>query len=125
MANGGPTSCVGKACEYVIKDDDATCEPGTSTCLPAKLLDAGPSGFHDASLIDASNRINQILEAIPKDGRGRTLSFLQTKWGALLAWVDHNAVAPEDGVRPDADDATIARALRLKGDYAASGAGAS
>jgi len=90
----------------------------------ATLLTAEPSEFHDASLIDATNRINEILTAIPADSRGRALSLLSTKWGLLLAWVDHKAEAPADGVRPDADDATIVKALRLKGDYAASGAGA-
>ena len=114
MANGSPTNCVGKKCQHVIHGEDATCETGTSTCNPAKLLQAEPSGFHDAALIDATNKINQILETIPADARGRTISLLHTEWGSLLAWVDHNAIAPADGVRPDADEATIAKALRLK-----------
>ena len=124
MSYQGPTGCVGKSCDFVLKDEDATCESGSSTCSPAKLLQAEPSGFHDAKLIEATNQINQILESIPADSRGRTLSLLHTNDGSLLAWVDHNAEAPADGVRPDADDATIAAAMRLKVG-AASGAGAS
>jgi hypothetical protein len=124
MDNGGPTGCVGKACEYVIKDDKATCESGHTTCTRAKLLEANASGFHDARLIAATIQINQILDGIPADSGGRALSLLHTNDGSLLAWVDHNAVAPRDGVRSTADDATIAKALRLKGS-AASGAGGS
>ena len=123
MSNGGPTGCIGKACDFVIKDDDATCESGTSTCSVAKLLQAKPSGFHPQVLIDATNKINQILGAIPADPSGRTLSFLHTNDGSLLAWVDHKAAAPADGVRASADDATVAKALRLKA--SASGAGIS
>lgn len=122
--HGGPTGCVGRQCEFVIKNGEAACEPGTSTCTPAKLLQAEPSGLHDARLIEATNQINQILEAIPADSRGRALSLLHTNFGSLLAWVDHNAVAPADGVRSNADDATLAQALRLK-DSAASGASSS
>jgi len=122
MSDQGPTGCVGRQCDFVVKDEDATCETGSSTCSVAKLLEAEPSGFHDARLIEATNQINQILEGIPADSRGRTLSLLHTNSGSLLAWVDHNAVAPPDGVRPDADDATIARALRLKSSAAGAGA---
>ncbi len=121
MSNGGPQGCIGKACDFVIKDDDATCESGTSTCSVAKLLQAAPSGFHPQQLIDVTNKINQILDAIPADPRGRTLSLLHTNDGSLLAWVDHKAAAPADGVRPDDDEATVARALRLNAS-AASGA---
>ena len=124
MANGDPTGCMGKACNFVIKDEDVMCENGTSMCSPAKLLDAEPSRFHDATLIQATNKINQILETIPADPGGRTASFLHTVNGSLLAWVDHKAEAPADGVRPNADEASVARALRLKSS-SASGAVAS
>jgi hypothetical protein len=43
--------------------------------------------------------------------------------GELLAWMDHSgAEVPDDAVTAEDDDATIARALRLRG-YAAAGAG--
>jgi hypothetical protein len=116
MANGNPTGCIGKACQHVIVDDYAACETGSSACTQAKLLEAEPSGFHDENLIEATRRISEVLESIPPDPRGRKLSLLHTNFGSLLAWVDHNATVPADrGVRPDADDATIAKALRLKG----------
>ncbi len=124
MANGSPTGCAGKACQHVILDDEAACETGTSTCTMAKLLEAEPSGFHDKNLIEATRKIRQVLESIPPDPRGRKLSLLHTNFGSLLAWVDHNVTVPADrGVRPDADDATIAKALRVKG-YTATSAGA-
>ena len=121
MANG-TTACIGKACQYVIVDDYAACENGSSTCTSAKLLEAEPSGFHDANLIEATRRLSEVLESIPPDPRGRKLSLLHTNLGSLLAWVDHNATAPVEGVTADDDDATVAKALKLKG-YAAAGAG--
>jgi hypothetical protein len=122
MANG-TTACIGKACQHVIVDDYAACEDGSSTCTLAKLLEAEPSGFHDKNLIEATRKIRQILESIPSDPLGRRLSLLHTNFGSLLAWVDHNATVPANrGVRPDADDATIAKAMKIKG-YSAAGAG--
>ncbi len=124
MTYGITPNCSGKACQHVLAGEKAICETGSSTCTVAKLLEAEASGFHDEVLIEATRKIRQILEGIPPDPRGRSLSLLHTNFGSLLAWVDHYATAPEDGVRPDADDATIAKAMRLKG-YATSGAGAS
>jgi hypothetical protein len=126
MGNGFGDECrVKTQCSYVIKPDgSAACEPGTSTCSPAELLEAELSGFHDANLAEATRRIIEILEGIPPHPEGRRLSLLHTNFGSLLAWVDHRATVPAgQGIRADADDATIAEALRLKG-YAASGAGA-
>ena len=122
MANGSPTGCIGKACDYVIVDDYAFCQTGTTSCTVAKLLEAEPSGFYDAKLIEATRRLREVLEGIPPDPRGRKLSLLHTNLGSLLAWVDHSATAPVKGVTAADDDATVAKALRLKG-YAAAGAG--
>ena len=120
MANGGPTGCIGKACQWVIADDDASCENGSGGCTAAKLLDAERSGFHDQNLIRASRKIQEVLESIPADRRGRTLALLSTNFGAVLAWVDHKKTVPANkGVRPTDDDAKIAKALRLKGKIAA------
>ena len=120
MAKGGPTGCIGKACQYVIVDDDASCENGSGGCTTAKLLDAELSGFHDQNLIKASRKIQEILDSIPADPRGRKLALLSTNLGALLAWVDHTKTVPRNkGVRPTDDDAKIAKALRLKEKIAA------
>jgi hypothetical protein len=123
MAKGGPTGCIGKACQFVIVDDDASCENGSGGCTTAKLLEAEPSGFHDQNLIKASRKIQEILDSIPADPHGRKLALLSTNLGALLAWVDHTKTVPKGkGVRPTDDDAKIAKALRLKTRAARAGA---
>jgi hypothetical protein len=123
MAKGGPTGCIGKACQFVIVNDDASCENGSGGCTTAKLLEAEPSGFHDQNLIKASRKIQEILDSIPADPRGRKLALLSTNLGALLAWVDHTKTVPKGkGVRPTDDDAKIAKALRLKTRAARAGA---
>jgi hypothetical protein len=128
MSNGhgsGGECSFGMGCSWVVMSDgSAACEVGTSTCDVAKLLEAELSTFHDATLAEATRKISEVLEGIPPDPQGRKLAFLHTNFGSLLAWVEHKGELPADqGIRPDADDATIAKALRLKG-YAASGAGA-
>jgi hypothetical protein len=123
MAKGGPIGCIGKACQYVIVDDEASCENGSGGCTTAKLLEAEPSGFHDQNLIKASRKIQEILDSIPADPRGRKLALLSTNLGAMLAWVDHTKTVPKNkGVRPTDDDAKIAKALRLKTRAARAGA---
>ena len=80
----------------------------------ALLLDAEESGFLDGSLIAATSAIKDILANIPADVNGRTLSFLNTRMGTLLAWVEHGHDAWEGAVTAKDDDATIAAALKLK-----------
>ena len=83
------------------------------------FLEAEASEFHDSNLIEATRQINQIIRRLPVDPEGRTLSLLRTKMGLFLAWVDHGAASlPEGAVTAKDDDATVARAMRLKG-YAA------
>jgi hypothetical protein len=87
------------------------------------LLDANPSTFHDDYLIQATLEINEILQRLPKDPEGRKASFLHTRMGTLLAWVRHGATSvPPGAVTAKNDDATIAKALGLKG-FAAAGVG--
>ena len=114
--------CGRGACDFVIVDDDANCQSGSGSCSAAVLLEAEPSGFHDENLIAATQKIREILAGVPADSRGRKLSFIQTNMGSLLAWMYHGATAPLEGVTAKDDDATIAKALRLKGG-AAAGAG--
>jgi hypothetical protein len=121
MGNG-ITACKG-TCDFTISDDTAACSDGKGSCATAELLEAEPSGFHDQNLIDATQRIREILAAIPPDPAGRKLSFIRTNMGELLAWMDHSgAQVPEGAVTAEDDDATIAEALRLTG-YAAASAG--
>ena len=124
MSNGIGSECgANNPCNFFVTPDGwVSCEPGTNTCGIAELLEAETSGFHDANLAEATRKINEILGSIPPDPEGRKLSLLHTNFGSLLAWVEHGGAVSDPGIRPDADNATIAKALRLKG-HAASGAG--
>jgi hypothetical protein len=75
--------------------------------LQAKLHAPSETPFHDAKLKKATEDINKILEGIPKDPNGRTLSLIVFKDQPLLAWATYGTVSPDD------DEATIARALGL------------
>jgi hypothetical protein len=103
-------------CSWELADDG---NPGCSSsstpdCSLANLLEAEESGFHDAGLIQATKEIKAILSQIPADSAGRSLSFLHTKMGTLLAWVEHGAEPIEGAVTSDADNKTVAAALKLK-----------
>jgi hypothetical protein len=106
--------CRAGNCGHQILDDKVGCATGPGDCRPVSLLEAEESGFHDASLIAATSAIKDVLANIPPDANGRTLSFLNTRMGTLLAWVEHGHDAWEGAVTGADDDATIAAALKLK-----------
>lgn len=106
--------CGKRSCAYVIVDDEATCTTGDGSCNSADCLEAEPSGFHDQHLIEATRKIREILAAIPADPQGRTLSFLHTRQGSLLAWVRQSSDEVKQGVTAKDDDEKIAKALKLK-----------
>ncbi len=93
----------------------AVCVEGGTDCLRPQLLVAKPSKFHDQALIDATAKINEILEALSPDPEGRKVSLIVNKLGAMLAWVHHNG--NHDGkysVTSKSDDETLIKALKLK-----------
>jgi hypothetical protein len=102
-------------CRVQIADDgNPSCiTSDTPDCDLATLVEANESSFHDSQLIQATQAINDILTQIPADAEGRNLSFLRTKWGFLLAWVDHGAEPIADAVTSDSDDETFAAALGI------------
>jgi hypothetical protein len=106
--------CKAGRCGHQIKGDSVGCTTGPGNCIPVSLLEAEESGFHDSNLIDATRSIKDILASIPQDANGRTLSFLNTRMGTLLAWVEHGQEAWDGAVTGEDDDATIADALKLK-----------
>lgn len=119
----GSFSACKAACDYSIDGESASCSAGQGSCTVAQLLEAEPSGFHDENLMGATQQIREILAAIPPDPAGRTLSFIHTNMGNLLAWMDHSgAEVPAGAVTAQDDDETIARALKLRGYPAAAGA---
>jgi hypothetical protein len=100
---------------------DPICEAGTGGCSPAHILEAEESSFHPQQLVEATLKIRRILAKIPADPAGRKLSFCHTKMGTLLAFVKHGGKATGRRVTAKDDNATVAKALKLKG-VAAGGA---
>jgi len=122
MGNNVEISDCRSGCDFGVAED-ASCTQGGTSCSVATLLVAEPSVFHDENLIQATLQINQILESLPKDPEGRTVSFLHTRMGSLLAWVRHGATSFPPGAVTAADDnETLAKALHLKGSAAAGAA---
>lgn len=105
----------GGSCKWVHSDGPLGCVSGDSnSCNEVNILEAEESDFHDCNLIDATAAIKEILAKIPADPNGRSLSFLHTNMGQLLAWVEHGSEPGEDTITADDDDTTVAAALKLK-----------
>src|SRR5437763_8823933 len=88
------TVCVpGKSCGWNRFDDKLSCSAGDNSYWEAQLVSADESDFHTAELIEATDEIRRILKSI-KRPRGRDLGFVNTPFGVLLAWVQHNIKTP-------------------------------
>jgi len=121
--HGGPADCVGADCDWVNSNGRQTCNDGSGGCNKPHFCEAEESSFHDKNLQEATKKINRILSRIPADPKGRKLRFCDTHMGTLLAWVQHGGAKPGKGrqvTRRD-DDATVAKALKLKVGYASKG----
>ena len=114
--NNDQHGCAGPDCEwFVTGGGQVACMPGPPTCATARLVTAAPSDFHDQPLIDLTEQINTLLQAIPPDPTGRKLSFMYTRMGPLLGWVQHGleSVGTAGGVTAASDNETITQALGL------------
>ena len=109
-------ACTGSTCEWVVPKGGGgqCCDGGGTSCWRPKLLEAEVSRLHDQGLADATRKINKILAGIPADARGRKLSLLHTNMGPFLAWLHHDKPPVTSGVTAKDDDATVAKALKLK-----------
>ncbi|HLW49251.1 MAG TPA: hypothetical protein VKW09_16010 [bacterium] len=70
----------------------------------------GETAYHDADLVNATKEINAILSKVER-GNGdpdRQLSLVIFKNRPFLVWASYEIVGPDD------DEATIAKALKLK-----------
>jgi hypothetical protein len=108
--------CTGYDCDWAMTGEYPVCFSGTGSCKAAKLLEAEPSDFHDQTLITVTQQINALLQTVPPDPAGRKLSFLHSRLGTFLGWVEHgeDAAVLNPAVTAEADDATLIQALRLK-----------
>jgi hypothetical protein len=117
---GGPKDCVGSACEWAQVGKGIECTDGNGGCSQPHFCEAEESNFHDKNLQEATKKLNRILARIPADPKGRRLSFCETNFGTLLAWVERGG-KPAKGkvVKERDDDKTVAKALKLKAKYLA------
>lgn len=106
--------CSGRLCSYGFEGGGLSCDAGTGSCFHALLLEADASNFHDENLQKATTQIKDILDSIPPDPAGRHLCFVNTKQGALLAWVTHGTGFSSDAITINDDFETIAKALNIK-----------
>lgn len=106
--------CKEAPCDWHVSGESFGCGDGRGSCKTVMFLEAEESKFHDSQLIEATRAIKEVLAKIPKDPKGRKLSFIHTNMGTLLAWVNHGTEISNDAVTADKDDATIVSALKLK-----------
>lgn len=113
MATGDSgLDCSGKKCGYAAFDGELGCTNGDNYFY-AGMLRAKESNFHDADLVDATQKINEILAPLEKKAGDRKLSFLHTPFGTMLAWVRHDLEVPKDAVNRDSPKEDHAKALGL------------
>lgn len=103
----------GKQCGYAVFSEEVGCTDG-GNYFWAQLLEAEVSTFHDGALAKATSEINAMLKSIQESDK-RRLSFLNTPFGTMLAWVNHDVAIPDDAVTGDSKKEDIANALRLLG----------
>jgi hypothetical protein len=102
-------------CRWQMPVDVLQCvESALGNCNIPNILEAEESAFHDGNLVEATRAIKEILAGIPCDPNGRSLSFVHTNMGTLLAWVEHGGTPIEGAVSSDHDDDAVTAALKLK-----------
>lgn len=122
------TDCGGSLCGYAFsreaaaqtKDEisfsvpgDGGCDIGNGSCWQAYFVEARDSRFHPKQLQDATARIKEILDPLVKGPDGRTLSFVHTPFGTLLAWIKHGQRFAGDVITSESSPEEIAEALGL------------
>jgi hypothetical protein len=119
--NGKPEGCNGLECHTtVILIDDGTpiyaCADGGTDCGVCKIVEVEISDFHDKHLQKATTKIKKILADIPPDARKRKLSFIHTKKGFVLAWLDHGARVPNGAkvITQKDDEKAFLKYLKIK-----------
>ena len=105
---------------YIIFDDDTpplpTCVDGGVDCINCIIAEADISDVHDKHLQKATTKIKKILSDIPPHAKGWKLSFIRTKYGVLLAWLDHGATVPDGAevLTQESDEKAFLKMLKIK-----------
>ncbi|MGB7207043.1 MAG: hypothetical protein WBD27_00145 [Pyrinomonadaceae bacterium] len=115
MGNGSGAAgdCTGSLCGYGITKGRIGCQSGDGSCWAASLVDAKLSPFYTQELKNATRQIKSILDSINSPGDGLKLSFVHTRLGTLLAWVNHGEQYTTETVTWADTDENIVQALGL------------
>ena len=106
--------CVGKSCGWNSFSGTIGCSSGDGSCLVAELITATESDFFTPELRDATAEIQDVIAKIPPRP-DRKLAFLNTPFGVLLAWVQHDIPVPATPVTMNSSPEEIIKALGLIG----------
>lgn len=104
--------CIAKACGWNAFSKTIGCSSGDGSCLIAEFVPADESDFHTAELVKATEAIRDVLSGI-KPKKDRKLAFVNTPFGILLAWVEHDISVPQGSVNIKSSDDDIAKALGI------------
>lgn len=108
--------CGGSMCSFGAFSSKLGCESGDGSCWTAFMAEADNTTlFHDQELYDATTEIQRILNGITKPTDGRTLSFVHTEEGTILAWVQHGVPFPGNAVKFKHGHTKVKAALKIKG----------
>ena len=106
-------TCIGKSCGWNLFSRKLGCSTGNGSCFNAELVIADESSFHTDELVQATREIREILSSI-KHRHEHKLSFLNTPFGLMLAWVRHDIETPDDAITIDGPPEAIAEGLGVK-----------
>lgn len=106
--------CVGKSCGWSAYKSTLGCNSGDGSCLASTFVSADESDFHTAELIAATDQINNAIASIgPRDDK--KLAIIDTTFGPMLAWVDHDTEVPPEAINRKSSPEEIIKALGLQG----------
>ena len=92
-----PPGCHGLECHTTLSDDIppiVSCADGGTDCGEFIMASGEITPHHDQTLEDATQAIQHIINLIGPDEQGRQLSYVYTKYGMLLVWMEHGAQMP-------------------------------
>lgn len=106
--------CIGKSCGWNSFAGTIGCSTGDGSCLVSEFVTASDSDFYDADLRDATQKIQNVLSNV-RQRADRKLALLNTPFGVLLAWVQHDVPVPSNSVTINNSPEEIIKALGLVG----------
>ena len=92
-------------------DDKVFCDGSGTDCVKPKFATGKVTNVHTQHLADATQKIIEVLNQIPPDPDGRSVSFVKTTQGFRLAWV-YNAPRPANAAEIT-DEGEIAKLLGI------------